>query len=86
MSRGATARIVKIGGAKGECRLILADLDSGNDDVPDAVEWALGTNPYAPLNPTQVPVYAWPVMALLLALGAYVARRRWPQKAHKTQE
>jgi hypothetical protein len=57
------------------------DLDSDNDGALDAVEWALGTDPYDPLNPTQVPVYAWPVLAVLLPLGAYVARRRIRRQA-----
>jgi len=57
------------------------DPDSDNDGVPDSVEWALGTDPYDPDNPTEVPVYAWPVLAVLMALGAYVARRRVRRRA-----
>jgi hypothetical protein len=57
------------------------DLDSDNDGVPDSLEWALGTDPYDPLNPTQVPVHAWPVLVVLLEFGTYVERRFWPQNA-----
>ena len=57
------------------------DPDSDGDGVPDSVEWALGTDPYDPDNPTQVPVYAWPVLAVLLAFGAYVVRRRVRRRA-----
>ena len=67
------------GDADGDGTPNFMDLDSDNDGAPDALEWALGTDPYDPLNPTQVPVHAWPVMAVLLGFGAYAARRSWPQ-------
>jgi len=69
------------GDADGDGTPNFMDLDSDNDGVLDSVEWALGTDPYDPDNPTQVPVYAWPVLAALLAFGAYVARRRVRRRA-----
>jgi len=69
------------GDADGDGTPNFMDLDSDNDGVLDSVEWALGTDPYDPDNPTQVPVYAWPVLAALLAFGACIVRRRVRRRA-----
>jgi hypothetical protein len=43
------------------------DTDSDDDGVPDALEYALGSDPYDVDNPTEAPLLWWP-LALLLAL------------------
>jgi hypothetical protein len=48
------------------------DTDSDDDGVPDAVEYALGTDPYDINNPTLVPLIAWPAALTLLLAGALV--------------
>lgn len=46
------------------------DTDSDNDGVSDALEHALGTDPYDVDNPTELPISPWPlVFALLLVAG-----------------
>lgn len=47
----------------------LLDLDSDNDGVPDATEAALGSNPYDPGSPDQLPITAWPGVMGVLGLG-----------------
>lgn len=48
------------------------DTDSDDDGVPDATEHAFGTDPYDFGNPTELPMAAWPVVAVLAALGVVV--------------
>jgi hypothetical protein len=59
------------------------DLDSDNDGVPDGMEFALGTNPYDPDNPTLVPLPWWPIGVAVLGAGL-LALRRHRRKAGST--
>jgi hypothetical protein len=52
------------------------DQDSDGDGADDAIERSLGTDPYDLLNPTEVPLAAWPAVIGLMALGAAALRRR----------
>lgn len=47
-----------------------SDTDSDEDGVPDATERISGSDPYDFGSPTQLPMNAWPVAAMLAALGA----------------
>jgi len=51
------------------------DPDSDNDGVPDAAEWALGTDPYDTENPDRLPLNWWPLAVALLLAGMAVAYR-----------
>jgi len=52
------------------------DLDSDNDGVSDATENSFGTDPYDVMNPTVLPLMAWPLAAILLAGALVVLLRR----------
>jgi hypothetical protein len=64
------------GDADGDGTPNYLDLDSDNDGVSDATEWLLGSDPYDPDHPTELPAYAWPVVAALLTSGLWAVRRR----------
>jgi hypothetical protein len=55
------------------------DSDSDNDGALDVIEYALGTNPYDVVNPTQVPAtgaFGVGVLAAMVLLGGILCRRR----------
>ncbi len=52
------------------------DDDSDADGAPDGTEWALGTDPYDPENPTLLPIAWWPVALALFAVALTMLRSR----------